>query len=132
MHLLDSSILIALLTEEASADWVETTLAELRPLGGIFINQIVFSEICALFESESELEALLEGVAEKISLNWECAFPAGKAYRLYKTRGGKKPRMLPDFLIAAQAYSLGWTLVTNNAADVRNYFPKLKIISPPE
>jgi predicted nucleic acid-binding protein len=131
MYLLDSSVLIALLTEENHANWVESTLDELRPLGGVFINQIVFSEICALFDSETQLESLLDGVVEKINLNWECSFPAGKAYKLYKSRSGKKTRMLPDFLIAAHAHSLGWTLVTNNAADIRSYFPKLKIITPP-
>jgi predicted nucleic acid-binding protein len=38
--------------------------------------------------------------------------------------------MLPDFLIAAHADSLGWTLITNNPRDVRSYFPNFKMISP--
>ena len=130
MHLVDSSTLIALLTDEETADWAQKTLDDARPAGGVFINQIVFSEICALFDSETEVNALLNGVVDFIELNWQCAFPAGKAYRLYKSRGGKKPRMLPDFLIAAHAVSLGWTLVTNNSADVRHYFPNLKILHP--
>ena len=130
MHLIDSSTLIALLTDESTADWAEKTLDQLRPLGGVFINQIVFAEICALFDTEKAAEELLSGVVDRVELNWNSAFPAGKAFRLYKTRGGKKPRMLPDFLMAAHADSLGWSLVTNNPADVTNYFPKLKIVSP--
>jgi len=131
MHLIDTSILVGLLTDEETSDWVQKTLDEARPVGGVFINQIIFSEICALFESAQEVNTLLDGVVDLVELNWQCAFPAGKAYRLYKSRGGKKERMLPDFLIAAHAASLGWTLVTNNPADVRHYFPRLKIIHPP-
>jgi predicted nucleic acid-binding protein len=130
VHLVDSSTLIAILTDEMSAGWAENTLDKLRPRGGVFINQIVFSEICALFDSAQEAENLLAGVVERVELNWQSAWPAGKAYQLYKSRGGKKPRMLPDFLIAAHADSLGWTLITNNPRDVRNYFPNLKMISP--
>jgi predicted nucleic acid-binding protein len=130
VHLVDSSTLIAILTDETSAEWAENTLNRLRPMGGVFINQIVFSEICALFDSAREAEDLLSGVVERVALNWHSAWPAGRAYRLYKSRGGKKPRMLPDFLIAAHADSLGWALITNNPSDVRNYFPNLKLISP--
>ena len=130
MHLVDSSTLIALLTDEATADWAQNTLDAARPVGGVFINQIVFSEICALFESEDAVNSLLDGVVDLVELNLPCAFPAGKASRLYKSRGGKKERMLPDFLIAAHAASLGWTLVTNNPGDVRHYFPNLKIVHP--
>ncbi len=130
MHLVDSSSLIALLTDEASADWVESTLNARRKLGGVFINQVVFAEICALFDTEAEATNLLRDVVERIDLNWGSAFLAGKAYRQYKSQGGKKPRVLPDFLIAAHANSLGWSLVTNDPRDVRSYFPGLKLISP--
>jgi predicted nucleic acid-binding protein len=130
MHLVDSSSIIAILTAEDSGPWLRDKLDELRPLGGVFINQIVFAETCAMARSQQEASEWLEGLVERVSLNWECSFPAGSAYRLYKERGGKKPRMLPDFLIAAHAASLGWSLVTNNPADVRSYFPTLKIISP--
>jgi predicted nucleic acid-binding protein len=130
VHLVDSSTLIAFLTDEASAEGAENTLDQLRPQGGVFVNPIVFSEIRALFDSAREAEDLLAGVVERVALNWPSAWLAGKACRLYKSRGGKKSRMLPDFLIAAHADSLGWTLITNNPGDVRNYFPNLKIVCP--
>lgn len=131
MNLVDSSTLIALLTDEATADWAEETLNTRRLLGGVFINQIVFAEICALFESEEDAAEKLSGVVGRVDLPWACSHTAGTAYRRYKTRGGSKPRMLPDFLIAAHAASLGWSLVTNNPKDVKNYFPGLKLVHPP-
>ncbi len=131
MNLVDSSTLIALLTDEATADWAEETLNTRRRLGGVFINQIVFAEICALFDSEEDASEKLRGVVGRVDLPWACSYTAGTAYRIYKTRGGSKPRMLPDFLIAAHAASLGWSLVTNNPKDVKNYFPGLKLVRPP-
>ena len=130
MHLVDSSALIALLTDEATAGWVEATLNTRRTLGGVFINQIVYAEICALFDSEQEAAENLRDVVERIDLNWAAAFPAGKSYRLYTSRGGRKTRMLPDFLIASHASSLGWSLITNDPDDVRGYFPQLNLIHP--
>jgi len=130
MHLVDSSALIALLTDEATAGWVEDALNAHRRLGGVFINQIVYAELCALFDSEAEASAALREIVERVELNWMSAFPAGKAYRVYKRRGGRKARMLPDFLIASHANSLGWALITNDPGDVRSYFPKLKLICP--
>jgi predicted nucleic acid-binding protein len=132
MHLVDTSALIALLTDEDTAGWVEETFNARRQLGGVFINQIAYSELCALFDSEAEASAALRDIVERADLNWNCAFPAGTAYRLYKTRGGRKPRMLADFLIAAHAHSLGWSLITHDPGDVRSYFPRLQLIFPPD
>lgn len=131
MNLVDTSTLVALLTDEATADWVEQTLNTRRQLGGVFINPIVFSELCALFDSEAEAEETLRSIVGRVDLPWSAAFPAGHAYRLYKRRGGKRVRMLPDFLIAAQADAQGWALITNNPKDVRSYFPDVELIHPP-
>lgn len=62
MHLVDSSALIALLTDEVTADWVEQTLNTRRALGGVFINQVVYAELCALFDSEAEASVALREV----------------------------------------------------------------------
>lgn len=132
MHLIDSSIILAVLTGTPAGVWARAKLESLQSVGGVFINQIIYSETCTLAESRAEADEWLTGLVQFVALNWECAYPAGQAYRLYKARGGKKSRMLPDFLIAAHAQSMGWKLMTNNAADVTGYFPALKIISPPK
>jgi Predicted nucleic acid-binding protein, contains PIN domain len=130
MHLVDSSIIIAILTGEKNAADLFATLKELRAAGGAFVNQIVFSETTALADSEEQAEKWLRPLADRHDLPWKACFPAAQAFRLYRTRGGKKERMLPDFLIAAHADAMGWKLFTNNAADIRNYFPRLKILTP--
>lgn len=130
MHLVDSSIIIAILTGEKNAVALLSRLKELRAAGGVFVNQIVFSETAALAETEEQAEKWIRPLADRHDLPWQACFPAAQAFRLYRTRGGKKERMLPDFLIAAHADAMGWKLFTNNAADIRGYFPRLKIILP--
>lgn len=131
MHLVDSSTLYAILLGEASGEWARAKLEELRAVGGVFINQIVYSEICAFAKSEAEADQVLAPLVGRVNLPWKAGFPAGKAYKRYKSRSGKNQRMLPDFLIAAHADALGWALLTNNPGDVRGYFPNLKVIHPP-
>jgi hypothetical protein len=48
MHLVDSSTLYSILLGESEGSWAHATLNRLRPLGGVFINQIVFSESAPL------------------------------------------------------------------------------------
>lgn len=130
MHLVDSSIIIAILTGEKNAVRLFARLKELRAAGGVFVNQIVYSETTGFAETEEQAEQWIRPLADKHDLPWEACFPAAQAFNIYKSRGGKKERMLPDFLIAAHAAAMGWKLFTNNASDVRDYFPKLEIISP--
>jgi predicted nucleic acid-binding protein len=132
MHLVDSSVLYSILLGEKSGQWALAKLDDLRSVGGVFINQIIYSEMCAFAESEEEAETVLSPLVSRVDFPWHAAFPAGRAFKLYRKRGGRKNRMLPDFLIAAHADVMGWKLVTNNARDIQSYFPELDIISPPK
>jgi predicted nucleic acid-binding protein len=61
---------------------------------------------------------------------YEAAFLAGKAFRIYRQRGGTKRSTLPDFFIGAHASVAGYSLLTRDAARYRTYFPKLPLITP--
>ena len=58
------------------------------------------------------------------------AFLAGRAFNLYRQRGGSKERTLPDFFIGAHAAVRGYTVLTRDPAGYRTYFPDLDIIAP--
>ncbi len=67
---------------------------------------------------------------DREAIPFEAAFLAGKAYLVYRRRGGRKRSPLPDFFIGAHAAIAGYRLLTSDATRYRTYFPKLAMIAP--
>jgi len=65
-----------------------------------------------------------------IDLPREALFVAAKAHRRYRTAGGIRTGVLPDFFIGAHAEHLGVPLLTRDARRYRTYFPTVKLIAP--
>ena len=76
----------------------------------------------------TELEKALQDY-QKISLPWEAAFIASKAYAAYRRNGGQRHTLMPDFYIGAHALFEKHILVTRDKGYVK-YFPSLQCISP--
>jgi predicted nucleic acid-binding protein len=60
----------------------------------------------------------------------EALFLAGKAFRRYRTAGGARSGVLPDFFIGAHAAVLGLPLLTRDAKRYRSYFPSVVLMAP--
>jgi predicted nucleic acid-binding protein len=106
-------------------------LARAADSGSIVINQVVYAELAAGFETTEALHAMLD--REQFSrewLPWDAAFAAGLAFWNYRRRGGKRSSPLPDFFIGAHAAVRGYTLLTRDRGYYASYFPTLNIISP--
>lgn len=58
------------------------------------------------------------------------AFLAGKAFREYRRRGGRKASPLPDFYIGAHAAVENLHVLTRDPRRVTSYFPTVMVISP--
>lgn len=128
--LLDSNVIIDLATESEWADWVAGQMEVLsnRPFA---INQIVYAEAVFSYNSAAALDELLSGLGiERLNLPWEAAFPASRAFRTYRERGGSRSSVLPDFYIGAHALVSGLTLLTRDARRFRTYFPEVDLIAP--
>jgi hypothetical protein len=95
------------------------------------VNPIIYAEIAANF---ADIETLEQALADfhllREQLPWDAAFMARQAYKLYRRRGGAKRSPLPDFYIGAHASLAGYTLLTRDPKRYREYFPKLRLISP--
>ena len=132
MILVDTNVLIDVATENAAwADWSSTELANAIDAEGVAINPIIFAEFSLVYLHERDATQALKTIrATQLDLPWSSAFLAGKAYALYRSRGGVKTAPLPDFFIGAHAAISNLTLLTRDAKRYREYFPKLKLISP--
>ncbi len=57
-------------------------------------------------------------------------FLAGKAFQQYRSHGGPRLGVLPDFFIGAHAQVMGWTILTRDTRRYRTYFPTVPLITP--
>ena len=111
-------------------DWSRRTMTLLMR-EGLAINPVIFSEFCFRFDSFDDADrALNHEEFRREPLPWEASFAAAQAFRLYRQRGGRKERTLPDFLIGAHAVVRGYPILTRDPAGYRAYFPTLAIIAP--
>jgi predicted nucleic acid-binding protein len=99
---------------EGSLIICETALAEVVPtLASTDIPQFL-SDWNLTFAPSSQASALL----------------AGEMFRSYLQRGGKRGRVVPDFLIAAHAQTHAQRLLARDRGYYRDYFKNLTLLDP--
>ncbi len=130
--LVDSNVLLDLMTEDVQwFAWSSATIAEAAEHSRLIINPIVYAEISVRFSSiEAVNAAIPTTLFDREPIPYEAAFLAGKAFSIYRKRGGKNRSTLPDFFIGAHAAVAGYSLLTRDATRYRTYFPRLALIAP--
>ncbi|GIX29031.1 type II toxin-antitoxin system VapC family toxin [Pelomicrobium sp. G1] len=130
--LVDSNVLIDVVQQDPTwFDWSAKRLREVADAGRGVINPIIYAEVSVGFDTIEEFESAIALFNfERQPLPWPAAFLAGKAYVLYRKRGGRKGTPLPDFYVGAHAALGGLALLTRDARRYREYFPRLKLIAP--
>ena len=130
--LIDSNVWIDLFDEESEwRTWSDAMVTDALRRGSLVINPLIYAEVSAGYDTYEEVAALFsESYVTKEPLPWEAAFLAGRAFWLYRQRGGTRTAPLPDFYIGAHAAVAGHTLLTRDARRYRHYFPKLRIVAP--
>jgi len=129
--LVDTNIILDLLTEHPQwADWSASQLKRFQPKG-IWINPIIFSEICMGAESlEEALTIVKDFQLEVHEPRPDALFIAAKAFLRYRKQGGSRSSPLPDFYVGGQAEALGIRLLTRDSRRYRTYFPGVQLICP--
>jgi predicted nucleic acid-binding protein len=130
--LIDSNVLLDLITEDQQwFAWSSAMLADTAEHSRLVINPIVYAEISIRYSRIEDLNAAIPTtLVDREPVPYEAAFLAGKAFSIYRKRGGKKRATLPDFFIGAHASVAGYTLLTRDATRYRTYFPRLALIAP--
>ena len=130
--LVDSNVILDIFTRDREwFAWSASTLASAASQSGLIINPVIYAEVSVRFSRIEDLDAALplDRFARE-PIPYPAAFLVGKAFVLYRRRGGARPSPLPDFFIGAHATVAGHQLITRDPARFVSYFPKLDLITP--
>ena len=128
----DSNILIDVLGGHptfgaASAD----ALREATRSGALIASEVVWAETSGWYASEEEAAAAFEALRVRlIPTGASAAFAAGAAWSTYRRSGGRRERMIADFLVGAHASVHADRLLTRDRRFYGARFRDLTILDP--
>ena len=110
---------------ERSAAFLEKAFDE----GSLVIDHLVYAELAPQFSNRDMLDETLSKLGVRIiPIDQNVAYKAGKSWQKYRKAGGKRNRILSDFLIGAHAQEQAERLLTRDRGFYRKYFKKLTIV----
>jgi len=128
----DTSVLLDVFLDDPkyrpqSARALKRCLAE----GGLIACETVWAETASAFADQALfLNAVQRLGLQLIATQDNAAFSAGAAWRKYREKGGRRERMIPDFLIGAHASHQADRLLSRDRGFYRSHFKNLPIIDP--
>ena len=129
---IDSSVLLDVLTNDPGHGHASLqALDAARGLGRLIVCPVVWAEVGAFFDETDRMRLALHaaGIAfdpfDEIS-----ASLAAHRWRRYRRQGGRRTRVIADFLIAAHAETRAQALLTRDRGFYRRYFATLRVVEP--
>ena len=99
--------------------------------GSLIVNEIVYAELAPQFDSRKLLNDVLGKLGiQMVVADTEIAFSAGETWKTYRKTGGKRDRIIADFLIGAHALLKADRLLTRDRGFYKDYFKRLVILNP--
>ena len=106
-----------------SAEWLRGAY----DAGAIVICDIVYAELAPAFPDGDALDDALRRInATRSPIDAAIAHDAGRRWRRYTRSGGRRTRILTDFLIGAHAVAGAEAFLTRDRRFYRAWFPELE------
>ena len=128
---LDSSVLLDVLVEGSpGAERSYDALDKARSAGRVVACPVVWAEVRAVFGRQGDMDLLTDAGIEFDPFDRETSEAAGRLGRAYRSKGGRRTRLIADFLVAAHAQVRADALLSRDRGFARRYFSTLKLIEP--
>lgn len=99
--------------------------------GSLIACEVVFAEVAASFPTgAAAAEAMGQLHVAFSAIDQAAALAAGGTWKTYRRRGGRRERVIADFLIGAHALASADRLLTRDRGYYRVGFPRLKLVDP--
>lgn len=98
--------------------------------GPIIACAPVWAELTSALPAPGAVSALERLGLQFEPMRRESAIAAGALWRVYRARGGKRERVVADFLIGAHAMGHAERLLTRDQGFFRDYFEGIQLLVP--
>jgi predicted nucleic acid-binding protein len=127
----DTSVLLdVLLNDPQHAPGSMAALHRAAAEGSLAICDVALAEIVPVLSASDLPQFLADWKLSFVPSTQQVAILAGEMFRIYLDRGGKRGRVVPDFLIAAHAQQLADRLLARDRGYFRDYFKQLNLWDP--
>ena len=127
----DSSVLFDIVKGAPGAAAAQAALESALSQGSACVCAVVVAELGRYFASAQDLlDFLADCQIDHDPIDLPSAIEAARIMREYARNKGSRERVAPDFLIGAHASQQADALLTTDAGFFRQYFQKLKVVTP--
>lgn len=128
----DTSVLLdVFLADAAHGPAAKSLLQRCLREGRVVACAAVFAEVASAFDDPAQARAALARLPiDYDDLDAEAAFLAAEMFHAYRRRGGRRERVVADFLIGAHAALRADRLLTRDRGFHRVYFSRLEVLEP--